>query len=125
MMQFIKSTLINGLFLVCLIYGFVDGLEGARNVALFWGWFSGTILTLVIFREETQEALIARKYIFGWPAWLNLAFDLFCGLFFAWFGYFFLAFFIVLHAVVGYHVQVTVTSKIKEAANSRETYDDI
>jgi hypothetical protein len=98
--------IINGIFAVCLYYGFFEGVGGAKNVALAIGWFMGILSLLVLLAlniPRTRKAYARALYEQEWqpsvPYAVDVVYDL-CVLFiFVWFGHYFLSVFYLLSMV--------------------------
>jgi len=100
-MKLAKWTLINGLFVICLYFGYVEGVEGARNVALFYAWF--VILTWFFVALVNADEMVLRLKEDGRsaPRFIFIALHLLITACFAWFGAWITAIFYILHVVIG------------------------
>ena len=94
-MKLFRWFLINSLFAACLYWGFYVGVDGAKNVSIFYVWVAFA-LSLLSFSDEFVNHLKKKKPQV--PRWLDYSFDLSVVFFLVWFGFIFsgIAYFIHL-----------------------------
>ena len=56
-MQLVKYLVLNGILVVSLYFGFIEGVQGASNVAHLIGWFTA-IVQLVYLSDKAVEMLL-------------------------------------------------------------------
>lgn len=64
--------LLNGLFSASIFYGFFMGVNGAKNLTIFWAWFV-FISSLALFTESSQKTLKEKGRPI--PAWIDVTYD--------------------------------------------------
>jgi hypothetical protein len=108
--RWLRYFAINGLFVTCIYFGLFMGVEGAANVALFMGWVTGimgTILMLAIAVDSRPSAegdlieSLSRQDPSPIPFWFDLMFDLCVVFAFVWTGHYILTFFYVISISAG------------------------
>jgi hypothetical protein len=106
----------NGLFASCVYFGLVEGIEGARNIAVFSTYFLffGTICFCApsgkkFIRERLEKGLSV-------PRWMDAAFDICIVLSFVWFGYFVTGIVYLLHLIIG---QSLIVEALEEIAKEK------
>lgn len=82
-MKAIRWALINGCFALALWFGFVEGVAGAKNVAMFLAWLSA-VLGMFCATDAAVEEL--RKKPRSVPQGVNTALDVAVAIFLVWFG---------------------------------------
>ena len=96
MKRVFEWLLINGVLAIALYFGFVEGVEGAYNVAMLVTWF--TIITSPFyFADEMIQKM--RKKGRSVPKLISLAFDFSVLFFLAWHGAAATAGFYVIHMI--------------------------
>ena len=114
--QWARYIGINGLFTVCIYFGFFAPAlnDGAANVALFLAWMTaiaGTFLLVIMmlasylgFYEQFEDAFAKREQSVV-PFWFDFAFDMCVILASVYLGYWILAIFYLLSVAVGKHLR--------------------
>jgi len=82
-MKLLKWVVINGLFLVFLYYGFVEGIDNAENLALFFAW-----VNILCSLFMTQDDMVKKMQEVGRTVSkeVNVAYDLTVLCVFIWYG---------------------------------------
>lgn len=77
---------INGVFSYCLYQGYVESVEGARNVANVFAWVHSIIGLIFLFNTEKIAAEMRKKPRPKWLIALDSPFDLAVSVFLVWHG---------------------------------------
>ena len=91
-----RYVFINSIFAVCIYYGFFEGVDGARNVAVFMGWITATLAVLILLATAVDENKMLEamaRHDTPIPWLVDLAFDLCVLTTFVWYGHYMLALF--------------------------------
>lgn len=110
-MRLFGYLLLNGIFITALYYGFIVGVAGALNIAVFMGWFVA-ILSWFYASDEVIDTLAKKGLVVSKE--LDFLFDLGITLTFVYFGHFVLSFFYLLGAIIQYGAKCKAEEKIKE-----------
>lgn len=96
-MHYSRWLLMNGLFLMSIYFGFVEEVEGAKNIALFIAWATSIIglssYSDIVIKEifKKQSRLVNRTLYVSFCS---------CVLFvFLWYGHIVLSIFYLLHII--------------------------
>lgn len=82
-MKLIKWFTINGMFAGLIYAGYVMGIEGAENVALFFAWVN-IIFSFFLLHDEVIKKIKEKGRTV--PAWLNATYNIAIATTFTWFG---------------------------------------
>ena len=85
-MKTIKWFLLNGLFAAMVWFGLVNGVVGARNIAIFAAWFC-FVVSLLMLGSEAQKNVAKSNYKQPVPPWLDRIFDSYISAMFIWYGF--------------------------------------
>lgn len=96
-MRALRWAFFNGLFAAALFYGFERGIDGARNVALFWAWFA--IVASMFAMSDTVSQPLREKGP-PVPVWIDGVFDAAVISFLAWHGALWTAGFYLMHTLI-------------------------
>jgi hypothetical protein len=114
----VRWFLIHGLFSAALYYGYIEGVQGAKNCAIAYAWFCiiASLLTLCtpVLKKAAEDGGLLSV-----PKWLNTIFDISVVVFFAWFGSWAISTFYLLH----YFLLGAALTKIEEMRKETETTD--
>jgi hypothetical protein len=84
MKRFILAFLTNALWLASIYLGFIQGMEGAKNIALFYAWVHFVFAMFATFNAEVLTAFVEKERPF--PQWLSILCDMIAVAAFVWFG---------------------------------------
>ena len=93
-LRVLKYVATNTVFSASIYYGYVEGIEGAENLALLIAWFC-IIVSFFCISDQVVEAAAKSPSVI--PRWIDTPFDLAVVGAFAWFGGFWTAGFYILH----------------------------
>lgn len=85
-MRAVLWVVVNAIFSGLLYYGIVEGVTGARNVALFVAWFTFVASFSALSQSAIRAMKDARPSV---PVWLDRSFDVAVAGFLLWHGYWF------------------------------------
>ncbi len=104
-MKQIKYFLTNGAFIALLYFGFIEEIDGAYNVAMFFAW-----VTIAVSVISISDSIIKEKAKEGFlvPAWVDVSLDIGVVIFLAWFGAWFTCIFWVMHIACMLHIREEV-----------------
>jgi len=92
--------LFNGLFIACLYLGFVNHIEGAKDVALFMAWVIAGIGMIGWFVLDTAPAeFVSEGKSFSVPHALDVMLDMIALIFIVWFGHYVLGIFYLISII--------------------------
>lgn len=95
----------NGLFLAAIYYGLFEGINGAKNIAIFVAWLT-FIISLSMLHDDVVKIIKKNgKYM---PQWVDAIFDICVICSFLWFGYFITA--------IAYLISVLITHSARSKA---------
>lgn len=96
-MHYLRWLLANGVFSACIYFGFIEGVDGAKNIALFLAWMT-SIVSLFFYSDavmkeifKKQGALVNRT--------LDVIFDCCVLSVFLWYGYIVLSIFYFIQII--------------------------
>jgi len=110
-MRLFGYLLLNGIFITALYFGFIVGVTGALNIAVFMGWFVA-ILSWAYLSDEVINTLAEKGVLV--PKELDFLLDLGITLTFVYFGHFVLSFFYLAGAILQFGAKGKAEEKIKE-----------
>ncbi|MFA7287353.1 MAG: hypothetical protein WC055_00590 [Melioribacteraceae bacterium] len=94
-MHYLKWLLSNGIFAICIFLGFVNEIEGFKNIALFMGWSTAiTAWAFSIDKVLIEHFKRGAKLV---PQLLDQSFDFVVLCAFTYYGHFVLSIFYLLH----------------------------
>jgi len=93
----IKWWLLNIVFAIAIYLGFIDGIDGAKNIAYFIAW-SSIVLSLFMFSDEVIDKMAKEKR--SVPSWASALYDLSVTAVFVWFGAWVTGLFYLIHFVI-------------------------
>lgn len=93
-MRTLKYLLVHGIFAVALYFGFIEGIAGAYNIAMFIAWFS---IVVSWFAPMEKLAFANKSKKRAVPQWLNALTDLSVVTILAWHGAMITAGFYLIH----------------------------
>lgn len=105
--------IINALFVICFYFGFVENVEGARNVALFYIWtIIAVVLTMAAYPDDEAKRIKKAKEPNVMPRSIHITiqFAVLIGL--LWYGWWITAVFYVI-AVAMIHKMWEDKDKLK------------
>ncbi len=76
MMKLFRYLGFNIGFAVCIYYGLYEGVEGAKNIAIFYAWFV-FILSLFMFSDTVVEKIKETRPNPTVPRWFDVTIDIF------------------------------------------------
>jgi len=97
-MNIFRWFLANGVFGACIYLGLYHGIDGARNVALFWAWF-GFVISIAAMQDAVIDSLRQKINNNEWlmPRHIDVIFDLACVCAFVWYGHLFTGIAYLIH----------------------------
>jgi hypothetical protein len=98
-MRAVKWAVTNGLFLAVVYFGIVEGVQGARNVAVFFAWFAFAISLLGLSKEVRSDAFKRGPSV---PLGVSAAVDFVALGIFLWHGWFVTGSAWLIHALLMY-----------------------
>lgn len=101
-----RYFIINAVFVAALYYGYVEGVDGAENLALFMGWITAILGIFVLLsaaadRKKFAEIVYKNNYLPPVPLWFDVIFDLGVAAVFAWNAHYVLAVLYMFSIVAG------------------------
>lgn len=87
---------VNVSFMAALWFGHVEGVDGAKNLATFWTWFSFTITLFYFLYIDKIKKLLKRPT----PAWLSVLINVSITAFFVWHAYYITGFLWLIRLLV-------------------------
>jgi len=96
-MRIFKYFLTYSLFLTALYLGFIEEIDGAKNVVMVFVWFT-FFVSLLCFTDVLQKALKEKGRAI--PAWVDNSIDVGIGFFLVWFGLFWTGTAWILHIII-------------------------
>lgn len=85
-MKSAKWVLINGLLGICLYFGYVEEVEGAKNIALFIAWLAIVSNILMFFIDSDKMVLQMKEEGRSVPSFISITYSLLVTGFLLWFG---------------------------------------
>lgn len=92
-----RWTLLNALLGILVYYGFVEGVNGARNASVFWIWFV-SIVSLAFLIPDVAKPI--REKGPPVPTFVDITFDCAIVGLLAWQGHFLLATIFLVHTCI-------------------------
>lgn len=95
-MKFIRWALLNGAVAAFAYFGFVQGVEGAANVAMVMLWVTIAISPIAI-SEKISSELREQRY---WYKVVDTAYDISMTVFLLWIGFMWTGVFYMIHMLL-------------------------
>lgn len=98
-MKYIRWTIVNALLAALLYYGFIVGIPGAHNAAMFALWLLIVLSVIAPYDKEAMARSVIKAGGFTMPKWFDWIYDLSVALLLAWHSHFWTAGFIIVGAI--------------------------